>query len=538
VSTEDHAQLARRLPPHRGHAEDSFFVIGEGLFAGEDDRGGVAEAATAGPAGAQAAAAAAARRFRFRRLGPKGKQLPKALRVIVSNAMTRPGGGQTGIPAGYTYLGQFIDHDLTFDKTDLGPDVSPAEVLQNRSPTLDLDSLYGAGPGNPASAKFYQGNRRKLKTGKTSDAGPQNPGRAGFDLPRAGSKPLIPDVRNDENLAVGQTHLAFIRFHNRVVDELSSVPADQRFRRARRLVTKHYQWMIRHDYLPRICEPAVVDDVFQNGRKVFEVNADPEDVPTMPVEFSVAAFRLGHSMVRDDYEWNAVFFGGGADLLTLFAFSGTGGFLSKSSPLPGNWPADWRRLYDFPAAGHPGLAAPPGMFNRAMRIDTRLVDPLGQLPPGTINRDTPPADRNKANLAFRNLDRARMLRLAAGQGMADFLKTKGVPVTKLTKAQIRDGNGGASLAGLSTPQRKAFLDDTPLWFYILREAELNGGKLTGVGARIVAETFHRAMEGSRASIVRDTNFKPQFGPDDQTFTMPDLLFFAFEGNPALLNPVK
>jgi hypothetical protein len=122
--------------------------------------------------------------------------------------------------------------------------------------------------------------------------------------------------------------------------------------------------------------------------------------------------------------------------------------------------------------------------------------------------------------------------------MVRFLGEKGITVKALTKAQIRDGDGGASLAGLNTQQRQAFLDHTPLWFYVLREAELNGGRLVGVGARIVAETFHRAMEGSRDSIVRDTAFKPQFGPNDQTFNMPDLLFFAFEGKAALLNPVK
>ena len=534
MPAEDQRDAVRnRLPAHRGHAAESYYVIGEGLLGESEDE----EASTAAATAQDGSDAAATRRFRFSRIGPKGKQVPRPVRVAVATAMTRPGGGQTGVPAGYTYLGQFIDHDLTFDKSDLGPNVSPAELLQNRSPSLDLDALYGAGPGSQGSEKFYQANRRKLKTGKTGNAGAGNPGREGFDLPRVGSKPLIPDVRNDENLAVGQTHAAFIRFHNRVVDELSSVPADQRFARARRSVTKHYQWMIRQDYLPRICEPSVVDDVFQNGRKIFEKNADPADVPTMPIEFSVAAFRLGHSMVRGNYEWNAVFFGGAADLLTLFAFSGTGGFLTKASPLPGNWPADWRRLYDFPAAGHGSLAAPPGTFNRAMRIDTRLVNPLGTLPPGTINRTSPPRDRNKANLAFRNLERARMVRLATGQGMAAFLRSKGVPVTTLTKPQIRDGDGGASLSDLTAAQRTALLDDTPLWFYVLREAELNGGKLAGVGARIVVETFHRAMEGSRASIVRDTAFKPQFGPDDQTFTMPDLLFFAFEGSAKALNPV-
>jgi len=516
-----------RLPANESHAQDSFLVIGEGLFT-EGLRSAVAPAA----------APATARRFRFSRLGRRGTQVSRQIRVAVARAMAHTGGGSTGIPAGYTYLGQFIDHDLTFDKSDLRPDISPAEMLQNRSPALDLDSLYGAGPGSAGSAKFFEANRRKLKTGTTVKTSNANPAAKGFDLPRAGAKALMPDRRNDENLAVAQTHAAFIRFHNRVVEELASVPADQRFRRARQAVTKHYQWMIRHDYLPRICEPSVVDDVFLNGRKVFEVGVDPTDVPTMPVEFSIAAFRLGHSMVRASYEWNAVFGPDIATLPTLFDFSGTSGFLTKANPLPANWPADWRRLYDFPAASHPELKAPPGKFNRAMRIDTRLVVALATLPPKTLGLNRPPNPRIRLNLAFRNLERAKMVKLASGQGMVRFLKENGVNVKALTKAQIRDGSGGASLAGLNAQQRKAFLDHTPLWFYVLREAELNGGKLAGAGARIVAETFHRAMEGSRHSIVRDTGFKPEFGPDTQTFNMPDLLFFAFDGKAALLNPVK
>jgi hypothetical protein len=111
-----------------------------------------------------------------------------------------------------------------------------------------------------------------------------------------------------------------------------------------------------------------------------------------------------------------------------------------------------------------------------------------------------------------------------------------VTLTKLTKAQIRDGKNGADLGGLTQAQRQAVLKDTPLWFYVLREAELNGGKMSGVGARIVAETFHRAMEGSDNSILRDTSFSPSLGPNSNTFRMADLLFFAFEGRKALLNP--
>jgi hypothetical protein len=121
--------------------------------------------------------------------------------------------------------------------------------------------------------------------------------------------------------------------------------------------------------------------------------------------------------------------------------------------------------------------------------------------------------------------------------MAAFLRNKGVTLTRLTRAQIRDGNNGAELDGLTQTQREALLKDTPLWFYILREAELNRGKLKGVGARIVAETFHRAMEGSQASIVRDPTWRPSLGPNNTTFRMVDLLLFAFEGKKGLLNPL-
>jgi len=123
------------------------------------------------------------------------------------------------------------------------------------------------------------------------------------------------------------------------------------------------------------------------------------------------------------------------------------------------------------------------------------------------------------------------------RAMLTFMKNKGVNLRKLTNAQIRDGRNGAKLDRLTPQQRTAFLKDTPLWFYILREAELNQGKLKGVGARIVAETFHRAMEGSQHSIVRDTAFHPSFGPNNTTFRMVDLLLFAFEGQKSLLGPL-
>jgi heme peroxidase len=504
------------------HGSESYFVIGEGLLG--ETRGGRDAAPT--PTGD--AAAEAVPPFRFSRLGPKGagKQLGKSNRIKIAEAMTlqdlTEAPGQ--VAAGYTYLGQFLDHDLTFDKSGLleGVDISPAMLVQSRSPSLDLDSLYGNGPDDPGSAQFYESDGIHLRQGAAQGGPP------GSDLPRETTgevgKAIIPDPRNDENLAVAQTHAAFIRFHNRVVDTLpGSVLPALRFKTARRIVTKHYQWLVRTDYLPKVCAPAVVTNVFNQGRKAFEVGAPPTSIPTMPIEFSVAAFRLGHAMIRSGYDWNQVF--PAATLAQLFQFSHLSG--SMGGPIPGIWIADWRRLYNFGQA-IPPLPGPVVPFNRAMRIDTKLVNPLRTLPVPELSPEN--------NLAFRNLLRANMVKLATGQQMVTFLKNKGVTLTKLTNAQVRDGNNGADLDGLTATQRTQLVSNTPLWFYLLREAEFNQGRLGGVGARIVAETFHRAIQGSTFSIVRDPAFRPSLGPNNTTFRMVDLLMFAFEGNPALLNP--
>jgi hypothetical protein len=146
-----------------------------------------------------------------------------------------------------------------------------------------------------------------------------------------------------------------------------------------------------------------------------------------------------------------------------------------------------------------------------------------------VGSNPPPIE---LNLAFRNLVRANMVGLASGQEMAEFLG-----LGALKPEEILTGAGGAVLDTLTDEERTAFVNHTPLWFYILREAELHGGRLTGVGGRLVAEVFHRAMEGSRISIVRDPGWRPTLGPDAGTFRMVDLLLFAFEGRADLLAPL-
>ncbi len=577
---------------HRHHRE-SYYVVDEGRIL-EFERGDAAArtAAARVPTAAEQQLA-----FRFSRFSrEKGIQLDETLRAKLAEAMTTPGGpgvdpdsGEPGpggiagttVPAGFTYLGQFVDHDLTLDRTQvgLGEPVPIEELLQGRSPTLDLDSLYGMGPHHSSSARFYEPDGH-LATGTTlgvpfpPELPPANTDQKGFDLPRAGETAggtradkraaLIPDARNDENLAVAQLHLAFIRFHNRVMDRLAErgVPEPLLFHAARDTVVKHYQWMLRTDFLPRIVDPEIVERVFTRGRRHVEVpgRTRPGDLPTMPIEFSVAAYRLGHSMVRPAYQWNSVFRTGGpgaiATLGLLFRFSGTAGNLNPAPGpdpndlgdlddpnageglrLPSNWIVDWRRLFDFGEADRADLTVPEEEFNVAKRIDTLLVDPLATLPTGTFDgRGRPAPAPVQRNLAFRNLTRAAMVELATGQQLAAQMC-----ITPLTEDQILRGNGGAVLDGLTAAEREQLVAHTPLWFYILREAEVNErhpGTLTGVGGTLVAEVFHRAMEGSRTSIVKHPGWRPSLPAHrPRAFTMTDLLLFAFEGDADLLNPL-
>ncbi|MGW1781085.1 peroxidase family protein [Streptomyces sp. NPDC002143] len=557
-----------REPQSKRHLRSSFYVVGEGILA---------ESGEGEPMAAQPASSVAdLRKFRFSRLGPQSRQaqqLDRNARTELAQAMTNATAthpDQEGVPAGFTYLGQFVDHDLTLDATAvrLEDEITVRQLLQGRSPALDLDSLYGLGPDHRFDRRFYEDDGLRLKTGTTQGV-PEDPSivgqpLAGFDLPRTGSgslrserrRALIPDPRNDENLIVAQIHTAFIRFHNRVIADLvgKGVSSAVLFESARETVVKHYQWMLRHDFLQRIVDPEIVDDVFSNGRRVFEPATGEQNLPTMPIEFSVAAYRLGHSMVRGAYNWNRIFDRGRGTLELLFRFSGTSGILSPppadpTDPeagdferLPTNWIADFRRLFAFQEAvpERADLQVPAAQFNLAKRIDTLLVNPLANLPLGSFGgrgQEKPP--EIELNLAFRNLTRASMLRLATGQQMVEYFVGRKVDVEPLTAADFSQGGGAQLSAGLA----KAVAKNAPLWFYILREAEVKGGgKLTGVGGRIVAEVFHRAMEGSRHSIVRDPFWRPFLSPvaarnADDVFDMTDLLLYAFEGRADQLNPL-
>ncbi|MDX3859945.1 peroxidase family protein [Streptomyces europaeiscabiei] len=205
--------------------------------------------------------------------------------------------------------------------------------------------------------------------------------------------------------------------------------------------------------------------------------------------------------------------------------------------LPSNWIVDFRRLFDFGEIGRGDLVVPEGEFNVAKRLDTLLGDPLATLPTGTFDgRGRPAPPPIQRNLAFRNLARAAMVELAIGPQLAAQMGFK-----SLTEDQTLQGNGGAVLEGPSGTERAQLVEHTPLWFYVLREAEVNEarpGSLTGVGGTLVAEVFHRAIEGSRRAIVKHPGRRPSLPSHRKgAFTMTDLLLFVSEDDPELLNPL-
>jgi hypothetical protein len=439
------------------------------------------------------------------------------------------------IPAGFTYLGQFIDHDITLDLTNLGEQVADPDAVENfRTPTLDLDSVYGLGPdGSPHlyqrdPATFRVG--AKLQLGRAAaSGGPQGPAQfpevKGFDLPRHAETgtALIGDPRNDENLLVAQIHVAFMRFHNAVVTKLApSVAPDKLFGEARKVVTWHYQWLVLHEFLGKLTGDAnIADKVLKRGRRHYRF----AKFPFMPIEFSVAAYRLGHSMIREEYSHNIVFRPGGlarGTLDLLFQFTAKSGQIVGSlAPakvplpqpvLPSNWVIDWRRFFDF---GTPANA-PNFEFNHAQKLDPFITPQLHSLPGFA-------AGNPHAVLPFRNLKRGLDRGLPSGQTVAKEMGLKA-----LTPAQIGTGPDGAVAAA------EGMLADTPLWYYILKEAEqLGGGDHLGpVGATIVAETFVGLVQGSPSSYLSASPaFVPSLGAVPGDFTMVDLLKFAKFVNP-------
>lgn len=426
-----------------------------------------------------------------------------AVDLIVNSALSLNNPDNPTMTAGMTFLGQFIDHDITLDITSsLEQQVDPEAIENFRTPTLALDNIYGLGPSN---SKYLYDATDPVKLLVEKIPGSQSQSRGGaqrFDLPRNSQGiPLIGDVRSDENLVLSQMHLAFLRFHNACVDHVrahtSLTSPGEVFNEAQRLVRWHYQWIVLHEYLAKTCKQGVVENILTEGRKFYKWN----NAPYIPVEFAVAAYRFGHAQVRPSYRIN---FGpaSGADVfLRLFIDTPE----NTANPDPNDMRGglrqprrfiDWQTFFDF----GDGNSRNNKKINT--KLSTALMDLLGF-----------PASEPQS-LAQRNLLRHLTFKLPSGQAVAKAMTLPVLPDSDF-----------ADLAQYGLDTR------TPLWFYILREAEKtqNGTCLGDVGSRIVAEVLIGLMEGDATSYLRqDSTWTPSLpsasGPGK--FFMADLLNFA------------
>jgi hypothetical protein len=400
--------------------------------------------------------------------------------------------------AGFTFIGQFIDHDITLDTTPLDQQQQDPDAKVNfRTPRYDLDSLYGGGPTNQ-SQLYDSAEPAKLLL--------RNNLNGVLDVPRDGNgRAIIGDPRNDENLIIVQFHKAVAQFHNRIVDHAKAqgIRTEWLFETARRLTRWHYQWAVIHDFLPRFVGDELVGP---NGAVYKEVAGKPpvinlpyykptnrEGRPFMPVEFAVAAYRFGHSLIRPFYVLN--------DNGIVDVFGPDGGFnLNGGRPIPSNLAIQWKNILPvdptFPAR-------PP------RKIDTKLSIPLSTLPGSAV----PPPDP-MIHLAVRNTLRGKRVGLPSGQQVAKAMR---VPV--LSNAQL----------GLTEP---GWGGEAPLWFYILKEAELspyNGERLGPVGGRIMAEVLVGLLQRDPNSyLYLDPGWKPAppIAPTSGQFGFVDLLRYA------------
>ncbi len=392
--------------------------------------------------------------------------------------------------AGTTFFGQFIDHDVTFDTTSkLGVTTEPAVSPNSRTPSLDLDSVYGEGPDG--SPRLYDlADRDKLRIGL---------GGLFEDLPRddVTNTAIIPDPRNDENLMIAGLQCAFIRFHNAAVDwaREHGYRGGSTFRQARQLTTWHYHWLVIHEFLPQIVGRAMVDAVLRNGRRFYKPRMREGFIP---VEFQTGAYRFGHSMVRPSYRANLAGDNGNPFFGMVFDPAGDGQpdpvDLRGGARRPRRF-IGWQTFFDFG----------DGNVKPNKRIDTRISTPLFQLPLG-VSHDQPQA------LPQRNLLRQLTWSLPSGQSVAELME-----VTPLA---------GADLGEL---QPYGFQSSTPLWYYVLKEAELveDGLHLGPVGGRIVTEVLIGLLQSDAASyLVQKPKWTPTLPYAGSSFRMTDFLTFA------------
>jgi Animal haem peroxidase len=408
--------------------------------------------------------------------------IDELVRLMRSRAPAAQQRENLDIPAGFTYLAQFVDHDITFDPTSKRDRRNDPHALVNfRTPRYDLDSVYGSGP--TAQPYLYDDtDSTRLLVGRVAEDAPD-------DLPRnQQGRALIGDARNDENVIVGQLHLLFIKFHNAVVERLTgTVGGADLFEEAQRVVRWHYQWIVAHELLP------VVVGADRAARALDRrEHFTWEHEPFIPVEFSGAAYRFGHSLVRNQYGLRRLPADPSAPrprAKTLFPD------LVGFTWLSGDLVIDWERFFV--------LDGLDGQVQPSFLIDTSLAKPLFDLPHGG------------GELPRLNLERGRALGLPSAQEVAAAMAERPLP----DEALLLDDRVPARV-------REALLGATPLWYYILCEAAHleKGARLGPVGGRIVAEVLVGLLEGDPSSYLsQEPTWRPTELETGGEFSMADLV---------------
>lgn len=481
------------------------------------------------------------------------KAISKAMDQGVDSISDRPDDQENPyVPAIYTYFGQFVDHDLTLDTASNLADAS-ADPNNERTPRLDLDCLYGQGPDSGA---FMYERDGKLATN------PDNP----YDLPRAASqfdpgdkfshRAIIGDPRNDENSIVCQFQLALIHFHNAMIEHFKGQgkKGQDLFKAARQEVRYTYQTIVVEDFLKRIVNPKTYGDFAKEyatlGAAAFKLYKPGPQRTGLPLEFTGAAYRFGHSGVRNAYRLNKdfrslVFDDDQMPSQTLVGFG----------DLPKNHVIDWSlfvsnakapgEIFDNTAFAE-DRKSDPERLQFAYKLDTTLVDPLAHLPE-RISGDA--VGTTFASLAARNLKRGYNFRLPSGQVIAALLGSAPPPLQigeKLLK--FVDANPDKQIKGLTAADAAALNADTPLWLYVLAEAQkglLNaegvyptksvegvdvfkkeskdGTQLGPVGGRILMEVFYGVLEDDKESVFHQTNWTPVVPSSGAALTLWDVL---------------
>lgn len=414
---------------------------------------------------------------------PSDESLTKLVQTQRDKGLTQL--DNKGVPAGFTYLGQFIDHDLTRNTQALPSAPFDPTTLKNfRTAAFDLDSVYGKGP--TVDAQLYEADGKHFKVQEENVNGVP-------DLARnANGGAILIEPRNDENLIIAQIHLAVQKFHNRLIDE------GKNFNTARQLTQWHYQWVVVNDYLPHVVGQDRVNLFL--GKPVSNGFYQPGNAaaPMTPTEFSTAVFRYGHSQVRDSYEVNDL-----SEDAPIKVFDPTGAEdLRGGQNLNERTHIDWIEFFEIDGA-------PEFEGNLSRKLDTRISESLFNLPLGAPG--LPSAGTNI--LGQLNLVRSSRYGIPSGQDVAQKM---GIPVLANNKL------------GISQTAYPDFNGEAPLWFYMLAESELkeNGTRLGAVGGRIIAEVFIDQIAVDPASYL---NARRPFTPSvehEGAFTMGDFLTFA------------